>query len=361
MVLLSVRHLSKSYDGNQVLRDVDWDVERGQVFALIGPSGAGKTTLLRLVHLLERPTSGKTYFDGVDTDAPEGARLTLRRRMAMVFQRPVVFHASVYENVAYGLKVRGVRGRRLSSRVSSALETVGLSGLSKRNALTLSGGEVQRVALARAMVTEPELLLLDEPTANLDPGSTRRIEALISRIIRELNTTVIISTHDMVQGQRLANRIGVLLDGTIIQAGTPGEVFGSPQSREIAEFVGVENIFEGPVTSNEEGMIAIDIGGGVIEAFADFAPGEEVCAFIRPEEVVLALAETSTSARNTFFGEIVHMVPSGPLVRVGIDCGFPLSALITRRSAEGLGLSRGSRVCAFFKATGVHVVKKRAP
>ena len=357
--MIKIEGLCKRYGDKEILKDIVMDVEKGEVFVIIGPTGAGKTTLLRLIHLLEKPTSGTIYFQGSDTDAPENVRLGIRRRMAIVFQKPTVFNASVYDNVAYGLKIRGESRASLHSEVTRALETVGLSGYEGRNARILSGGEVQRVVLARAIVTKPEVLLLDEPTANLDPVSTAHIEKLITSIIQESATTVIMATHDMFQGQRLADRMGVLIDGQILQTGDPREVFYLPQSREIAEFVGVENILEGVVASNEEGMVTVDMGAGVIEALSNIATGVGVSACIRSEEVALALAKPSTSARNCFPGKIIRVALAGPLARIEIDCGFPLVALITKRSAEEMDLRSGKEIYASFKATGVHIIKRQ--
>lgn len=356
--MITVRGLCKRYGDKEILKSIDLDVARREVFGLIGPSGAGKTTFLRLVDLLERPTSGAVYFDGLDTNASEKVRLDIRRRMAIVFQKPTVFDASVYDNVAYGLRVRKEKEADLHRKVTSALHTVDLSDLASRNARTLSGGEVQRVALARSMVIEPDVLLLDEPTANLDPVATARVEKLISRVIQELNTTVIMATHDMLQGQRLADRIGVLMDGEILQTGNPEEVFSLPRNREIAELVGVENILEGRIASNEEGIVTVDIGGNVVEGVSALGPGQAVYACIRPEEVTLALSPPTTSARNCFPGEISRMVSFGPLVRVEVDCGFPLVALVTKRSVEELDLRGGGRIHASFKATGVHILTR---
>ena len=154
------------------------------------------------------PSKGRLAFDGADTDAPEPVRRAIRRRMSMVFQKPVVLNTTVLENVAFGLKVRGNGVHKAGAKVREALELVDLPGFAGRRATTLSGGEMQRVALARAMVTEPEVLILDEPTANLDPVSAEAIEDLIVRINRDMHTTLILSTHDMIQGQRLADRIG---------------------------------------------------------------------------------------------------------------------------------------------------------
>ena len=356
--MIEIRDLCKRYDGSAVLKDINFETPRNGVTALIGPSGSGKTTLLRLIDLLEEPTSGSILFDGVEAGASEKARLEMRRRMVFVFQKPVVFNSTVYENVAYGLKVRGGGKSVVQERARRALETVDMGGYENRRARTLSGGEIQRVALARAMVTEPELLLLDEPTANLDPVSVARVEDLIARVIGELRSTVIMTTHDMAQGQRLADRIGVLIGGEMLQTGAPSEIFNLPRSAQVARFVGVENILEGVIDSREAGLVNVGIGGAMIEGVSDMEPGARVSACIRPEEVTIALNPSPTSARNTFAGTITGMAASGPLARVSIDCGFPLVALITSRSAEDMELRPGARISASFKATGVHIVER---
>lgn len=354
--MIGTKDLYKTYGEDTVLRGINLEVPRKSVMAMIGPSGSGKSTLLRLLDLLEEPTSGSITFDGVEVGTSEAARLAMRRRMVIVFQKPAVFSASVYDNVAYGLKIRGDGKAEIRRKVRHALETVDLVGYEGRRAKTLSGGEVQRVALARAMVTEPELLLLDEPTANLDPVSSRRVETLIQRVMQELHTTVLMTTHDMAQGQRLADRMGVLIGGEMLQTGNPSEVFNLPNSVQVAQFVGVENILEGVVASNETGLATISVGQHLVEGISDLTPGHRVSACIRPEEVTLALTQSSTSARNSFVGTISSMSSSGPLVRLVLDCGFPLVALITTRSAEEMGLGAGVRVSASFKATGVHIV-----
>ena len=359
MPLIETIDLWQRRDERDILKNINLRVDRGEVFALIGPTGAGKTTLLRLIDLIDDPTSGKIFFNGTDMSASEKVRLETRRRMAFVLQKPVVFNMNVYDNIAYGLKWRGAEKSSIRQKVSSILEMIDLSAYQNRNARTLSGGEAQRVAIARAIVTEPEVLLLDEPTANLDPLSAAKIEELITSIIHQYGTTIIMATHDMSQGQRLANRIGVLINGEILQTGDPREVFTSPQSREVAEFVSVDNIIDGIIVSSEEGMVAIDIGDNkIIEAISDYPVGEEVCACVRPENITLTLSKTTSSARNSFIGQITRVVSVGPLSRIEINCGFRLVALVTRRSAEELGLEKGKQVYATFKATGVHVLRK---
>ena len=359
MSFIEVRSLYKRYGEEDVLKNININVEKGEVFTVIGPTGAGKTTLLYLLDLLEMPTSGRIYFDGIDITEPGRVRLEARRRMAFVLQKPIVFNTSVYDNIAYGLKWRGAGKSSIQQKVNSILEMVNLSAYKDRNARTLSGGEAQRVAIARAIAIEPEVLLLDEPTANLDPISTSRIEELITNIIHRYDTTIIMATHDMSQGQRLADRIGVLINGEIHQTGGWREIFTSPRNREVAEFVGIENIMDGVIVANEEGIVAIDIGGKVIEAVSGYSVGEEVCACVRPEDITLALSPAPSSARNSFIGEITRVVSVGSLIRVEIDCGFRLMALVTKRSAEELNLEIKKKVYATFKATGVHIISKR--
>jgi tungstate transport system ATP-binding protein len=349
--------LCQRYGEQNILNNINLKVERGEAFSLIGPTGAGKTTLLRLIDLLDSPVSGKIYFDGTDVTNSAKARLGARRRMAFVLQKPVVFNTSVFANVTYGLKWRSDKSGYRHQKVGGVLEMVDLAAYKNRNARTLSGGEAQRVAIARAIISEPEVLLLDEPTANLDPVSVAKIEEVISNIRHQHQTTIIMATHDMSQGQRLADQVGVLLNGEIVQTGGWRKVFQAPDNRDVAEFVGVENIIPGIIASGQDGMVAIKVGDRVIEAISDYPTGTVVNACLRPEDVTLFLSPVSSSARNSFVGEITRVVSSGPLSRIEIDCGFLLVALVTKRSTEELNLQRGKRVYATFKATAIHVIR----
>lgn len=358
MSLLEVVNLCQRYGERDILKNINLKVERGEVFALIGPTGAGKTTLLRLLDLIDTPTAGKIYFNGADATKSGRERLEMRRRMAFILQKPVVFNMSVYDNIAYGLKWRGIKKNNIRQKVGNILDTVGLSADKDRNARTLSGGEVQRVAIARAVATEPEVLILDESTANLDPVSAAKIEELIRGIIQQHATTIIMATHDMAQGQRLADRIGVLIDGEFRQTGSPADIFTSPRNKEVAEFIGIENILDGVITSSEDKVVIIDIGGKVIEAISDYAAGEAVSACIRPEDITVSLSKIASSARNSFSARVIRTVAMGSLSRVEIDCGFPLVCLVTKKSADELNLVKDKPVYATFKATGVHVIKR---
>ncbi|MFC2011418.1 ABC transporter ATP-binding protein [Chloroflexota bacterium] len=360
MSFIETRDLCQRYNERDTLKNINIRVERGEVFALIGPTGAGKTTLLRLIDLLDLPASGGIYFDGRDVTESGRRKLETRRRMAFVLQKPVVFNMSVYDNIAYGLKWRGTERNSIHKRVSSILETVGLHSYKDRNARTLSGGEVQRVAIARAIVSEPELLLLDEPTANLDPISSAKVEEIIANIIQRYDTTIIMATHDMSQGQRLADMVSVLLNGEIMQTGDWRRVFNSPRNREVAGFVGVENILDGKILSSDNKIVTIGIGSNIIEAISDCSIDEEVYVCLRAEDITLSTLKTKSSARNSVTGAVTRAVSTGPVTRIEINCGFPLVCLITKRSAEELDLVKGKQVYATFKATAVHAIKKGA-
>ncbi len=356
MPFIELLNVSRFVDNRYLVHDINLAIEKGEVFTLIGPTGAGKTTLLRLVDLLDVPTAGKILIGNKSVEGSSRVKLELRRRMAFVLQKPIVFNTSVYENVAHALRWRGIHGFQLQQKVDAVLETVRMREYRNRNARTLSGGEVQRVAIARAIALEPEVLLLDEPTANLDPLSAARVEELVVSIIQQRKTTILMSTHDRAQGQRLADRIGVMMNGGMVQVGRSQEIFGAPRSREVAEFVGVDNLLNGVVTACGEGMVTVVVDGREVEAVSDCVKDTKVSVGIRPEDITLSLVRTSSSARNLFEAEVSRVIVLGPLARVELCCGFPLVALVTRRSAEEMGLKPGQKVYASFKATAVNII-----
>ncbi|MFZ5918075.1 MAG: phosphate ABC transporter ATP-binding protein [Chloroflexota bacterium] len=236
-----LQNVSKTYEGRRVLQVEHLKVERGEVLALVGPSGAGKSTLLRLLNFLEPPSSGRIRFLDVEFGASQPMPLPYRRRVTTVFQRPILLNRSVQANVGYGL---GLRGRRdADGEIESALEQVGLAGLARQRARTLSGGEAQRVALARAIVLRPDVLLLDEPTANLDPYNVGLIEEIVTRLNRERGTTLVLVTHNVFQARRLARRVALMLEGQIVEVGDIEAFFESPQDPRTAAFVRGEMVY----------------------------------------------------------------------------------------------------------------------
>ena len=239
-VMLSLENLSKSFGNKDVLKNINLEIYRGEIFALMGPSGAGKTTLLRILDILDLPSSGKLIFEGNEYE--KFRKNEMMRRMSLLFQNPAVFNTTVFNNVAYGLKVRRVDNRTIETNVTDALNLVGLAGYEKQKARTLSGGEAQRMAFARAIVFEPDVLLLDEPTANLDPANVSKIEDIIKRIKNELGTTIIMASHNIFQVRRLADRVGILLNGELTEVNGKEQIFTRPEDSRSYAFINGEFI-----------------------------------------------------------------------------------------------------------------------
>jgi tungstate transport system ATP-binding protein len=235
MSLIELREISKSY-GNFRLQNISLKVGEREIVSIIGNSGSGKTTLLRILALLEKPDSGEYYFKG----RPAGDEL--KGRITFVPQNPVMFRGSVFSNVAYGLKIRRKGRETIRKKVEEVLDTVGLSGYEKRNARSLSSGEQQRVAIARAIAIEPDVLLLDEPTSNLDPANVLLIEKVI-KSLTENGITILLATHNLFQAKRLSDKVVHIHEGKILSAGSVDDVFENPKNEVTRKFVSGELYF----------------------------------------------------------------------------------------------------------------------
>ncbi len=233
--IFQLRDLSQQYDGRTVLHIDHLDIYDGEILALVGPSGAGKSTLLRQLNFLETPATGTVSLDG-QVVTPSTA-LDYRRQVTTVFQTPMLLNRSVAVNVGYGLKIRGYPRHKIRPLVDQMLKQVGLAHLSEANARTLSGGETQRVALARALVVQPKVLLLDEPTANLDPANIKLIETILREVNQTRGTTLVLVTHNIFQAKRLAHRIALLLEGRLVEIADTQTFFEGPKDSRTAAFV----------------------------------------------------------------------------------------------------------------------------
>jgi len=358
--ILEVRDIKIERAG-ALLVDVPFlQIERGELLSLIGPNGAGKTTLLLTLAGLMKPTTGEISFRGHKIGFDYSV-FDYRRNLAMVFQEPLLFNTTVLKNVASGLTIRGVKKDQIRRIVKDSLERFGISHLGERSARTLSGGEAQRTSLARAFAIRPEILFLDEPFAALDPPTREALIEDVQTVLQDTHTTTIFATHDRTEALRLSDRIGVMKDGKILQIGVPEEVMNHPINEFVANFVGVETILSGKVIRKDEGSFITLVSDHEIEAVGEVRLGERVVLCIRPENVTLATAGRSepTSARNVFHGRITKITPLGFFQRIQLDCGFPLVAYVTRHSLDDLSLGEGKGVDASFKATAIHVVRKR--
>src|SRR4030066_1151572 len=242
--ILEARNIEVKRGGTTILNVPSLLIEEGEIVALIGPNGAGKTTFLQTLSYLLKPFQGEIFFTGKKVETNHSV-LEYRRRLAMVFQEPLLFDTTVFNNVASGLRIRGMKKKEMEDRVIEQLDRFGISHLSHRSAKTLSGGEAQRTSLARAFALQPEILLLDDPFSSLDPPARESLVEDLERILKLTKTTALIATHDRLEALRLSDRVAVMNRGKVLQIGPPDEVMNCPVDEFVATFVGVETILPG--------------------------------------------------------------------------------------------------------------------
>lgn len=333
---LSARGLEQCYHGRRVLRVPELAVEAGSVLTVLGPNGSGKSTLLRLLGLLERPAAGTIAYSGhVPTD--EAQRLAQRRKMVMIMQDPLLFAGTVRQNVAYGLRLRGVPGPELARRTAGVLELLGLSALAGRHVSTLSGGEAQKAALARALVLEPEVMFLDEPTAYLDVPARRDFLQRLLTLLADLGLTVVFVTHDRAEARLLDGQVAVLFEGEISQCGPAAEVFAYPVDARTAAFLGVENLLSARAV-RVAGGVRVETGGVRLGSSADW-PGPQVTVGLRPDD--LRLVDDGEQPDNLISGTVRGLWPEGPALRLEADAGVPIQTYVTAAEARRRGLRPG--------------------
>lgn len=353
--LLALRDILVRHGDKTVLQIPRLEIESGEVLALLGPNGAGKTTLLRVMGLLQLPDVGTVQFNGAA--AGSGNALAIRRRIANVFQEPLLLNASVYENAGLGLKLRGLSSREIDVKLKPWLGRLGIAHLGARAARTLSGGEAQRTSLARALAVEPELLLLDEPFAALDPTTRETLLRDFQRLIKDTGITTVFVTHDRDEAVVLADRVGVLVGGRLLQMGSLDDVFERPASAAVAELVGFENRLDGVVQARESDQLEIGIGGSSLFTTGRFESCARVVACIRAEDVSLDRTGSDVNYLNRVRGTISEVAPGLARHRIVLDCGaFHLVVSVDRRAYPDLDLRAGDESTAVFGPGAVHVI-----
>lgn len=331
LLQFEIQGLTKTYNGKKVLDIPYLDIKKGSILALMGPNGAGKTTLLSILGFLLPPTSGKVYFEGMDTEGLN--KYPLRQKVTLTMQNPFLFDTTVEKNLAYGLRLRGIKRQEQKERVRECLKFVGLAGFENKRARDLSGGEIQRIAIARSLILKPEVLLLDEPTANIDRGSIDILERILKEVNRNYNTTIVLATHDINQAYRLADEV-ISLSG--------GKLAEPP----------VENLLRGKVLKDKD-LFFFDTGKIKISIL----PKREEANYISipPEDILISHTPISTSARNSFLGKIAQVLDEADTVKLIVDVGEQLKVKITKSSFKEMGLSLGSHVYLTFKSSSAEI------
>ncbi|WAI00198.1 ABC transporter ATP-binding protein [Methanogenium organophilum] len=339
--------------GDFRLNDLSLRVEKGDYYFVIGPSGAGKTIILEAIAGLHHPDSGRVLIDGKDVSGipPE------KRNIALVYQDYSLFpHMSVCDNIAFGLKLQKLSKAEIETRVSAVLNRFGIGHLKDRAPYTMSGGEQQRVALARALVTDPDVLLLDEPLSAMDQVNRDKFVADLRAIHRESGLTIVHVTHSREEALSLATRVAVIIDGTLEQEGGRDEVFRKPPNRKVGRFVGIENVFGGTVAGSGAGGSVITVEGCSIRT-GDVVPEDaSVCVFIRAADVSVRRAGMKADDEYNCFPAIIEEVtPRESFFLLRVSFGITLFALATEQEIKEKGIVPGGAVSVSFLPEAVHV------
>lgn len=335
--------------GDFNIANVNLNIDANEYFVILGPTGAGKTIILEIISGMYKPDQGEVWINGqnMSSEAPE------QRNIGFVYQDYMLFpHLNVLENISFALKIKKVPPRIIKQKIEKTTVMLDIGDLMQRNPATLSGGEQQRVALARALVTEPEVLLLDEPLSALDPRSKETFQQELKTIHEQVKTTTIHITHDFNEAFILADRIGIMHDGELVEVGTPREIFQKPNSEFVAEFVGMENIYEGKMENDGEGSY-VRIGSVCISVVSGLRGKVRVA--IRPEDIIITRERFSSSARNMLKARIIKIKSHGAFMKVILDAGISLAVLVTKQAIEEMNLEVGQSVLAVFKASAVHI------
>jgi len=343
---VEIKNLHKDLGDFQII-EVSLGVVIGEYFTILGPTGAGKTILLETIAGIHPPDRGEITIAGrnVKNVPPED------RDIGFVYQDYILFpHMNVLENVLYGLEARDVDNS--DARASDALDLLELNHLRDRYPRTLSGGESQKVAVARAIAYQPKLLLLDEPTAALDPRTKEKVRMELDNIHAELKVTTLHVTHDQAEAKILSDRIAVLMEGRLKQVGTVEEVFNRPVDKEVANFVGVENILYGEVINFDNGIATVETKNFRMKVVSEIVTGK-VEVYLRPEDIFVSEKPAKTSARNTIPGTVASVNLLGHVYRVRMDNG--LSCFVTKQSVEDFKIEKGRELFTSFKATAAQI------
>lgn len=358
MAKVTIENLRKEFGEVLAVDNLNLEIEDGELVALLGPSGCGKTTTLRCIGGLEEAQDGHVYFDERDVtfEPPE------RRNVGIIFQNYALFpHMTTFQNIAFGLKMMKLPKKEITARVEKALEMVHLKGYEDRFPHQLSGGQQQRVALSRAMVIEPQILLLDEPLANLDAKLREEMRFFVRSVQKEVGITAVYVTHDQAESMVIADRVAVMFDGRIEQIGSPYEIYKYPATRKVADFIGLVNLLPGEVRDLHSGgeicSLIVDTGDSVQCKYkGELSPGDKVILVVRPESIKLRpFGEKQVELDNCFEAEVKEKIYLGNVM----DYRLQLEGNISMRVQEDpwISLEIGERALATFSSDETWLIK----
>jgi len=364
--MIELRAVKKRFGEREALRGITLHVRKNELLSVVGPSGCGKTTMLNVVAGLCRADEGEVLINKTLVDGRQGRRrirvAPSRRRIGYVFQNYALFpHMKVRDNISYGLKAMHLPKREVKKRASSILEFVGLASYSESYPHELSGGQKQRVALARSLVTNPEVLLLDEPLAAVDPQTRETLRTEFKNLLKVLEVTSLYVTHDLAEACTISDRIAVMESGFIHQVDHRDQILEKPNSRFVAQFLGL-NVFDGVVVNDSSGLAKIRIGEAEISAPPiKNTDGEIVLVTLRPEDVILSSESTIKNQKwcgctcNSLAGRVVEIVQMKSSATVLVDVGFPVKSELTLSSLKELDLCEGKKAYVQFKADSLSI------
>lgn len=348
--MIRVENLSKKWD-SFAIKNINFEVKKGEYFVLLGPTGSGKTLLLETIAGFHTPDRGRIIIDGKDVTE----LMPNERKIGFVYQDYMLFpNMNVRDNISYGLKIRNHDENEIEERVKQLSEMLSISHLLERYPRNLSGGEKQRVAIARALAIKPSVLLMDEPLSSLDEMLRAKIIPDLKMINKKEGLTIIHVTHSRQEAIMLADRMAVINEGKILQVGKADEIFRKPKNKFIAEFVGVENVFRGK--ARKVNNITL-FESGEVKIYSSMQIYGDVYASIRPEDIIISMEKVESSARNCIHGVVKEMIDMGNVIRVIVDCGVPFMVNITHESMEEMKLARGKKVWLVFKAQNVNLFR----
>jgi len=351
--MLEIKNLSKRYP-DFYLKDVSFTVEKEDYFILLGGSGSGKSMLLEIISGITIPDSGKIFLNETDITYEK----IQKRNMAFVYQDQVLFpHLTVFQNIAYPLHCRKKKSSEIKNEVKKLAVLVEISHLLNRKPETLSGGEAQRVALARALATEPECLLLDEPLSNIDTSLRYELRSLLRKINKQ-GQTIIHVTHDYEEAISLANKIAVIENGSVVQSGSPDDIFLFPKSEFVAKFIGIKNFYRGVLLNSEQNseLMPFESQGCVFHVMTE-EKQRDGFLLIPAENIIISDNYNENSSQNNFKGKIIDSFPAKHGIEVVVDIGVKITSIVSKEAFEKLALVKGKNIWISFKASSAKYIR----